>query len=128
MAVFARLNPHNNRTIPNTGSAARDHLANERTLLAWVRTSIALLALGIAIAKFSTSEEGGQEISGVIVGTILVVLGCLMVLYSRNRYFEVVESLDSGEFKVNEGGVNFMLGLIVLLSMACLIVVSVFNF
>jgi putative membrane protein len=32
----------------------RDHLANERTLLAWVRTSLALVAGGIAIAKLAT--------------------------------------------------------------------------
>lgn len=30
---------------------ARDHLANERTLLAWVRTSLAFMAFGVAVAK-----------------------------------------------------------------------------
>jgi putative membrane protein len=35
------------------GSWARDHLANERTLLAWVRTSIAFMGFGVAIAKLS---------------------------------------------------------------------------
>lgn len=32
----------------------RDHLANERTLLAWVRTALALVAVGLAIAKLAT--------------------------------------------------------------------------
>lgn len=32
----------------------RDHLANERTLLAWVRTSLALMAFGVAVAKLAT--------------------------------------------------------------------------
>lgn len=35
------------------GTWVRDHLANERTLLAWVRTSIAFMAFGIGIAKLS---------------------------------------------------------------------------
>ena len=34
-------------------SWARDHLANERTLLAWVRTSVAFMGFGVAIAKLS---------------------------------------------------------------------------
>ena len=30
-----------------------DHLANERTILAWIRTSISVIALGVAINRFS---------------------------------------------------------------------------
>jgi uncharacterized membrane protein YidH (DUF202 family) len=37
----------------NTGSTARDHLANERTFLAWIRTGLGFIALGIAIERFS---------------------------------------------------------------------------
>ncbi|KKY19470.1 hypothetical protein UCDDS831_g05440 [Diplodia seriata] len=37
----------------NTGSVARDHLASERTFLAWLRTGLGFVALGIAIERFS---------------------------------------------------------------------------
>ena len=30
-----------------------DHLANERTILAWIRTAIAVMTLGVAINRFS---------------------------------------------------------------------------
>jgi putative membrane protein len=30
-----------------------DHLANERTFLAWIRTSIALMGFGFVIVKFA---------------------------------------------------------------------------
>src|SRR6185437_5529329 len=33
-------------------SATRDHLANERTLLAWSRTGIAIMGLGFVVARF----------------------------------------------------------------------------
>ena len=33
-------------------SRARTHLANERTFLAWLRTGISLIGLGLAAAKF----------------------------------------------------------------------------
>ncbi len=32
---------------------ARDHLANERTFLAWVRTSVAIVVFGFAIGRFA---------------------------------------------------------------------------
>lgn len=32
---------------------ARDHLANERTLLAWVRTALTFMAFGVAVAKLA---------------------------------------------------------------------------
>lgn len=37
----------------NTGSIARDHLASERTFLAWARTGLGFIALGIAIERFN---------------------------------------------------------------------------
>ncbi|MFD8034708.1 YidH family protein [Streptomyces sp. NPDC059717] len=42
---------------PNAGSRAREHLANERTYLAWLRTGISVAALGVAVAKFAPTEE-----------------------------------------------------------------------
>lgn len=39
----------------NTGSTARDHLASERTFLAWLRTGLGFIALGIAIERFPSS-------------------------------------------------------------------------
>jgi uncharacterized membrane protein YidH (DUF202 family) len=39
--------------LKNTGSVARDHLASERTYLAWIRTGLGFVALGIAIERFS---------------------------------------------------------------------------
>jgi uncharacterized membrane protein YidH (DUF202 family) len=42
--------------LANTGSTARDHLASERTFLAWLRTGLSVLALGIAVERFSQLE------------------------------------------------------------------------
>jgi len=35
-----------------TSSKASDHLANERTLLAWIRTSISIIVFGFVVSKF----------------------------------------------------------------------------
>lgn len=33
--------------LQNEGSVARDHLASERTFLAWLRTSLSLVSIGM---------------------------------------------------------------------------------
>ena len=44
--------------IENTGSIARDHLANERTYLAWLRTGVTLMGVGVALVKFDVIISG----------------------------------------------------------------------
>jgi uncharacterized membrane protein YidH (DUF202 family) len=41
-------------TGPTLVDTVRDHLANERTLLAWSRTSIAIIGLGFVVARVAT--------------------------------------------------------------------------
>ncbi len=69
------------------GAWVRDHLANERTLLAWVRTSLAFMGFGIAIAKLSVllqvdtlehptlAAELPDQLVSKLVGATLVALG-----------------------------------------------------
>lgn len=38
--------------LDNQGAVARDHLANERTYLAWLRTSLSFASIGVAVTQF----------------------------------------------------------------------------
>jgi putative membrane protein len=70
----------------------RDHLANERTLLAWVRTAIAFMAFGVAVAKLgillSVSVADHPELSATfpsalrsqLVGASLILFGGALAL------------------------------------------------
>lgn len=49
--------------LPNLGSEARDHLANERTWLAWTRTSLAFAALGLGVDRFDLLRQDVQGLS-----------------------------------------------------------------
>ena len=121
MAVFTHLSMTSNPVVPNTGASARDYLANERTLLAWVRTAVSMIALGIALAKIS------EDAPGKIVGAVLACFGILMVVSSRIRYFEVVDCLERGEYKIAQGSVNLVLGMLVLISIVCVVVISFYD-
>ncbi|KAJ1839740.1 hypothetical protein LPJ70_004943, partial [Coemansia sp. RSA 2708] len=49
--------------LDNKGSVARDHLANERTYLAWVRTSLSMVTVGVAIRQlYRVSIDLGGDV------------------------------------------------------------------
>jgi putative membrane protein len=74
----------------------RDHLANERTLLSWIRLGIGLTGLGFVIARFGIFLEqlviSGQAREStphfsVPVGVALVLLGPLLAGLAARRFF-----------------------------------------
>jgi putative membrane protein len=75
----------------------RDHAANERTMLAWIRTGIALMAFGFAIARFALflrqmtqargpSAEVVHQLGSTWFGVALVVLGLVVNAAATVRY------------------------------------------
>lgn len=70
----------------------RQHLAAERTTLAELRTSLALLGIGFVVARFSI--ETGERRLGPAVGVTLVMLGGLMAALSTGHYLRLVRRLN----------------------------------
>jgi putative membrane protein len=67
--------------------------ANERTLLAWVRTSIALMTFGFVIARIgvwlralSHGEHAVQELGTAWIGGLFVTLGVVANAIAVVRY------------------------------------------
>lgn len=78
-------------------STVRDHLANERTFLAWLRTSAGVMALGVGIARF-VADDGSRY--PVAAGLVLVVVGVVGLAYGTARYYRVATQIDTGEVEV----------------------------
>lgn len=95
-------------------ASASDHLANERTFLAWIRTSIALMGFGFVVVKFSlfvrqlSLAVTGHAItpptgfSGVI-GLSLVAVGALTALIGYLRFRRIEKQLINGAFYPQSG-------------------------
>jgi putative membrane protein len=87
---------------------ARDHLANERTFLAWVRTSVAIVVFGFAIGRFAIAMRQLTEFQGrssrttgfsVWMGMSAILAGVVMIGAGLMRYRKTRAQLDEGKFE-----------------------------
>jgi len=87
---------------------ARDHLANERTFLAWVRTGVAIVVFGFAIGRFAiamrqlTEFQGhGSKTTGISVwmGSSAMLGGVVMVVAGLLRYRRTRAQLEENQFE-----------------------------
>ncbi len=58
-------------------------LANERTFLAWTRTALALVSVGLGVVEFLRSEP---RIERLVLGVPLMVLGAVIAFMSYGRW------------------------------------------
>lgn len=82
----------------------RDHLANERTFLAWFRTAISLLGFGILIAKLRFIESGaglpaGAGVRSTHLGLAFAIGGLLTLVLSAWQYWRTKRMIDSGSYQ-----------------------------
>jgi putative membrane protein len=92
-----------------------DHAANERTLLAWVRTAIAIMAFGFLVEKFDLFLKAaggtlglriagaGSQLVGNVVGLALIVLGGAMMVLAVIRFRKTALDIDSNESRPTVG-------------------------
>lgn len=117
---------------------SQQHLANERTFLSWVRTSIALIGLGFVISKFSffltefrlmiqnysnnsnllsmdRSNLTADHISNWI-GIATVILAIILILLALKNYRDTYKSIETQTFVSNPRTFYITTAIIVILS------------
>lgn len=80
--------------MPDDVGGPRDHLANERTQLAWMRTGATVMVVGLAVARFA--DDGEVSAASLVAGLILVLTGAGAVAFGTMRYRRVAEELSRG--------------------------------
>jgi len=76
----------------------RTRLANERTYLAWWRTGIASLAVGIGIGRLLPDTAGGAKWPYEVVGVGFGLLGLAILVVGLRRTRDVEKALDRGSY------------------------------
>lgn len=82
-------------------SRVRDHLANERTYLAWMRSAIALMGFGVVIVRLRHFQAPLVPYPGVgwKLGLTFALVGLLTVLLSTQHYFAVRDNIDEDTYE-----------------------------
>jgi len=85
----------------------RDYLAAERTLLAWIRTGLALMGFGFVVARFGLFLQELQVTQHTLraqpyglslwFGTALIAVGVVVNLFSGWQHARLVRELDRGQ-------------------------------
>ncbi len=111
---------------------ATEYLANERTFLAWIRTSIAIISLGFVVAKFSlwlhelatrldpqiqTSQMGVS----LPIGVTMMALGGVLAVQVAWRYHVVNRAIENGVVSADRGLVILVTVMVALLCVAMIV-------
>jgi len=105
MRLFSRsvkVEEANSEKPKRRSERVRDHLANERTYLSWMRSGIALMGFGVLIVRlrilrppFAPQPPG----DGWKLGLAFSVVGLLTVLLSTQHYFAVRYDIDEDTYE-----------------------------
>jgi uncharacterized protein (DUF302 family)/uncharacterized membrane protein YidH (DUF202 family) len=87
--------------------SATDYLAAERTVLAWIRTGIALMGLGFVLARFGLFLQEFNHLQpdfqarsygiSLWIGVALILMGVAVCLLSVLRHLRMLKQLEAGE-------------------------------
>lgn len=94
----------------------REHQANERTFLAWIRTALAMIGIGLAIARFGLFLRQMQYTNGLnstnpielqslgsseILGLGFILTGLILIPLAIFNYNRTSEQIETANYKPN---------------------------
>jgi putative membrane protein len=107
----------------NDSKYIQQHLANERTYLAWIRTSITIIGVGFLITNlhFSTMTTKVEisDLLAKIIGIASILSGILTIILTTIRYFAKGRDINSQTFR-------FSKKMVIYLSVSLIIIFFVF--
>jgi len=90
-----------------------DHLANERTFLAWMRTGLATITFGFVVERFGLLlRELGLKNAPIplttvhyssVLGIALTVLGVILIVVALVNFLHIRQSIDKEDFHPQAG-------------------------
>jgi putative membrane protein len=89
---------------PAVDATRRTWLALERTQLAWWRTGLAALAVGIGVGRVVPElSQAAHHWPFTVVGIAFAVYGVLLIAYGTVRADQMAEELEEGQMRMSLG-------------------------
>jgi len=123
----------------NQKASLADYLAAERTLLAWIRTGLALMGFGFVVARFGLFLQEFQSLEHVALarpsgpslwfGTALIAVGVLVNIVAGWHHVRLTRALNRGDTEhsrpsIQPVAIAFLLALVGLAMAIYLVLVS----
>ncbi len=110
---------------PAVDATRRTWLALERTQLAWWRTGLASLAVGVGIGRVVPElSDAVHRWPYVVVGIGFAVYGILLFAYGTFREARMAEELEEGRMRVSSGFSRVLAGFGVALAVATALLIA----
>lgn len=119
----------------SSGATLREHLANERTLLAYVRTGVTLTSFGLTLNRFAVllrqlhlrddDESWAKPVAHLDrLGFAMGLLGVGLLVWSAFSFRAVQKAIDRGALRPRQTLVWVLVSLVILLSVAGLAILA----
>ena len=99
--------------LPTTSKRVTDHLANERTFLAWIRTGLATITFGFVVERFGLviRELDPKTRSlfvlsfhaSTLIGVALTALGVIILVFALINFLQNRRSIDTEQYHSSAG-------------------------
>lgn len=79
---------------------AQQHLANERTYLAWIRTAIAIIGIGLLTLHyfFDNLNDPFANVLTMFIGISIGLFGICMIMIATSSYIKKKKQIESQSF------------------------------
>ncbi|MDQ3694195.1 MAG: DUF202 domain-containing protein [Chloroflexota bacterium] len=101
----------------DTDSRSRSLLANERTFLAWVRTSLSMITIAVAAAQFIAPDERNGVNLVTLFSIFLVVSGVGATVLAGLQFRQARERINSGTYQSGTTAIALTVGITVVVGL-----------
>lgn len=101
------------RPAPADSRRVSDHLANERTFLAWMRTGLATITFGFVVERFGLVVHELDPTTrslfvlsfqmSSLIGVALTALGVIMFVFALRTFLRNRRAIDARQFRASAG-------------------------
>jgi putative membrane protein len=97
----------------------QQHLANERTFLAWIRTAIAITGIGFLIINLHIRSSAHVLSTAAVqtIGILSVVTGICTIIFSTIGYFQKAKQINEQTFRTSRPLVLFLATLMLVMTL-----------